>query len=120
MNKWVFQKIPQVVRLPLTRLRDVREAVPQGLFCVVPCANGIYGISFDRNGDEAKWQKFIADNKMTWVNVWGIDSEGKWSIGEAYNVSSIPANFLFSPEGKLVAKNLRGDDVKKILAEHIK
>lgn len=89
-----------------------KEFAPKGL--------EIYGISFDRNGDEAKWQKFIADNKMTWVNVWGIDSEGKWSIGEAYNVSSIPANFLFSPEGKLVAKNLRGDDVKKILAEHIK
>ena len=88
------------------------EFAPKGL--------EIYGISFDRNGDEAKWQKFIADNKMTWVNVWGIDSEGKWSAGEAYNVSSIPANFLFSPEGKLVAKNLRGDDVKKILAEHIK
>ena len=88
------------------------EFAPKGL--------EIYGISFDRNGDEAKWQKFIADNKMTWVNVWGIDSEGKWSIGEAYNVSSIPANFLFSPEGKLVAKNLRGDDVKTILAEHIK
>jgi hypothetical protein len=35
-------------------------------------------------------------------------------------VSSIPANFLYSPEGKLVAKNLRGEDVDTILAEHIK
>lgn len=88
------------------------EFAPKGL--------EIYGISFDRNGDEAKWQKFIADNNMTWVNVWGSDAEGKWSAGEAYNVSSIPSNFLFSPEGKLVAKNLRGDDVKVILSEHIK
>ena len=88
------------------------EFAPKGL--------EIYGISFDRNGDEAKWQKFMEENKMTWVNVWGIDSEGKWSAGEAYNVSSIPTNFLFSPEGKLVAKNLRGDNVKVILSEHIK
>ena len=88
------------------------EYAPKGL--------EIYGISFDRNGDEAKWQKFIADNNMSWVNVWGTGEDGSWAAGEAYNVSSIPTNFLFSPEGKLVAKNLRGEDVKKILAEHIK
>lgn len=88
------------------------EFAPKGL--------EIYGISFDRKGDEAKWQKFIADNNMSWVNVWGTGDDGSWAAGEAYNVSSIPTNFLFSPEGKLVAKNLRGDDVKVILSEHIK
>ena len=88
------------------------EFAPKGL--------EIYGISFDRNGSEEKWQQFIKDNNMSWVNVWGTDEKGAWSAGEAYNVSSIPTNFLFSPEGKLVAKNLRGEDVKKILAENIK
>jgi thiol-disulfide isomerase/thioredoxin len=87
------------------------EFAPKGL--------EIYGVSFDRKGDEAKWQQFIKDNNMTWINVWGTDENGKWGAGEAYNVSSIPTNFLFSPEGKLVAKNLRGEEVKKILAEHI-
>lgn len=89
-----------------------KEFAPKGL--------EIYGISFDRKGDEAKWQKFIADNNMTWVNVWGTDEDGSWAAGKAYNVSSIPTNFLFSPEGKLVAKNLRGEEIKTILAEHIK
>lgn len=80
----------------------------------------IYGVSFDRKGSEERWQKFIADNAMTWINVWGTDENGEWGAGKAYNVNSIPANFLFSPEGKLVAKNLRGEEVEKILAEHIK
>lgn len=80
----------------------------------------IYGVSFDRNGNEQKWQEFTKQNGMEWVNVWGTDAEGRWSVGEPYNVNSIPANFLFSPEKKLVAKNLRGEEVKKILAEHIK
>ena len=88
------------------------EYAPKGL--------EIYGISFDRNGDEAKWQKFIEENNMSWVNVWGSGDDGSWAAGEAYNVSSIPTNFLFSPEGKLVAKNLRGEEIKRILAEHIK
>ena len=88
------------------------EFAPKGL--------EIYGISFDRKGDEAKWQKFITDNNMTWVNVWGTGDDGSWAAGEAYNVNSIPTNFLFSPEGKLVAKNLRGEEIKTILSEHIK
>ncbi|MBQ8493248.1 MAG: TlpA family protein disulfide reductase [Alistipes sp.] len=80
----------------------------------------IYGVSFDRNGTEDKWKSFLAENNMTWVNVWGTDSKGQWSVAEHLNVNAIPANFLYSPDGKLVAKNLRGEDVEKILAEYIK
>ena len=80
----------------------------------------IYGVSFDRNGDEKKWQDFVKSNNMTWVNVWGTDEKGGWSVAEHLNVTGIPSNFLYSPEGKLVAKNLRGEDVERILAEHIK
>lgn len=80
----------------------------------------IYGVSFDSKGTEQKWQDFIKNNNMRWVNVWGIDENGKWSVAEHLNVNAIPANFLYSPEGKLVAKNLRGEEVEKILAEHIK
>lgn len=88
------------------------EFAPKGL--------EIYGVSFDRPGSEAKWQEFTKENSMTWINVWGTASNGSWEAGKEYNVNSIPANFLYSPEGKLVAKNLRGEEIKKILAEHIK
>lgn len=80
----------------------------------------IYGVTFDRVGDEAKWKAFTAENKMTWINVWGTGDDGSWKAGKQYNVNSIPSNFLYSPEGKLVAKNLRGEDIEKILSEHIK
>ena len=89
-----------------------KEFAPKGL--------EIYGVTFDRPGSEAKWQEFTKENSMTWINVWGSDENGGWKAGKEYNVNSIPANFLYSPEGKLVAKNLRGEDIKKILAEHIK
>ena len=80
----------------------------------------IYGVSFDRNGTEEKWQEFVKSAGMNWVNVWGTDENGEWSVAKHLNVNAIPANFLYSPEGKLVAKNLRGEDIEKILAEHIK
>lgn len=80
----------------------------------------IYGITLDRPGTEDKWLTFIKENNMTWVNVWGFNEANECIPAEVYNVSSIPTNFLFSPEGKLVAKNLRGEEIEKILAEHIK
>lgn len=80
----------------------------------------IYGVSFDRNGTEQKWKSFIDENGMAWVNVWGTGEDGSWAAGEAYGVNGIPANFLYSPDGKLVAKNLRGEDVDRILSENIK
>lgn len=79
----------------------------------------IYGISLDRPNDEQKWKDFVAANKMTWVNAMGYVGN-ECPSADAYNVSSIPTNFLYSPEGKLVAKNLRGEDIEIILAEHIK
>ncbi len=80
----------------------------------------IYGVSFDHPGAEQRWKQFIADNNMTWINVWGSAEDGGWDVAEPLGVQGIPANFLYSPEGKLVAKNLRGEDVDKILSEHIK
>ena len=88
------------------------EFAPKGL--------EIYGVSFDGPGYEDKWQEFTKENSMTWINVWGTDINGDSEAGKEYNVNSIPANFLYSPEGKLVAKNLYGEDIKRILAEHIK
>lgn len=79
----------------------------------------IYGITLDRPGSEDRWSKFVEDNNMTWVNVWGYEGN-ECPAATTYNVQSIPTNFLFSPEGKIVAKNLRGEEIEVILAEYIK
>jgi len=75
----------------------------------------IYGISLDHNRDA--WIKALEENKMNWINVFH-DSEQN-VIGD-YSVSSIPANFLIGPDGKIIAKDLRDTDLEKTLAEHIK
>lgn len=38
----------------------------------------------------------------------------------AYGVLGIPSNFLIDPTGKIVAKNLRGEDLHTKLAEILK
>lgn len=78
----------------------------------------IYGVSLDN--DVEAWKKYVAENDMKWVNVMGIDADKKSPAAELYGVRSIPSNFLISPEGKIAAKNLRGNEVIKILKENIK
>ena len=56
---------------------------------------------------------------MKWVNVLGYEGNTS-NVADVYGIEFIPTNFLISPDGKIVAKNLRGEDIKKILAKHIK
>ncbi|MDB5158353.1 MAG: hypothetical protein JWR50_3060, partial [Mucilaginibacter sp.] len=41
----------------------------------------------------------------------------KNEVAQLYSIQSIPQNFLVGPDGKIVAKNLRGDDLENKLKE---
>lgn len=75
----------------------------------------IYQVSLDR--EKQKWIDAIEkDNLGDWIHVSDL---AYWDSKHArlYNVRSIPANFLLDKEGKIIAKNLRGDALSKKLAE---
>lgn len=77
----------------------------------------IYGISLDT--DRAQWKKVIEEKGMDWVNV--LPRKGKEIDPKAlYSVCSIPTNFLISPDGVIVAKNLFGEELQSRLEELIK
>ena len=79
----------------------------------------IYGVSLCGPGRENTWRTFVGDNAMTWVNVWGyVGRESKAAAD--YGVEYIPTNFLISPSGVIVATQLRGEDIEKVLSEQIK
>ena len=75
----------------------------------------IYGVSLDN--DAAKWKTFVADNDMPWINVLGVSADKRSDAAAMYGISSIPANFLISPEGIIVARDLRGENIKARLEE---
>lgn len=79
----------------------------------------IYGVSLCGPGRENAWRRFIAENEMTWTNVWGYDESRQCPAAEAYGVEYIPSNFLVSPDGEIVAIGLRGEDIEKTLAKYI-
>ena len=68
----------------------------------------IVGVSLDKTKDS--WVKAISDDKLAWTHVSDLQY---WSNAAAkmYAVNSIPANFLLDETGKIIGKNLRGQDL---------
>jgi peroxiredoxin len=77
----------------------------------------VYGVSLD-NKKEA-WEKAIKDDGLTWTHV--SDLKG-WSSSAAvmYSIQSIPSNILIDPQGKIVARNLRGEELEAALEAVLK
>jgi peroxiredoxin len=76
----------------------------------------ILGVSLDRPDAKADWLGAIKKDGLTWTQVSDLNF---WSNGAAvlYFVQSIPANFLLDPNGKIIAKDLRGTDLDDKLEE---
>jgi peroxiredoxin len=72
----------------------------------------IYGVSLDKNMDD--WTKAIMQDQLTWTHVSDLKF---WQSAAAatYKVESIPATFLLDKDGKILAKNLRGEQLAQFL-----
>jgi peroxiredoxin len=76
----------------------------------------IVGVSLDQPNAKDKWIKAIHDDKLTWTQVSDLQF-WKNAVAVQYGIQAIPQNLLIDPQGKIIGKNLRGDDLKKKLAE---
>lgn len=74
----------------------------------------ILSVSLDR--DKNAWLKGIADDNLHWNHVSDLRY---WNneVSRLYSVNSIPASFLLNPEGIIIAKDLRGEQLHQKLAE---
>ena len=81
------------------------EFHPQGL--------NIIGVSLDK--DAAKWKEAIAKDGLIWPHVSNLKF---WEdpIAKQYNVQSIPATFILDEKGNIVAKDLRGEELRAKVA----
>lgn len=74
----------------------------------------VLGVSLDQSKDA--WVKAIESDKLAWNHVSDLQ---QWNNAAAqmYHIQSIPGNFLIDPAGKIVARDLRGEDLEKKLCE---
>jgi peroxiredoxin len=76
----------------------------------------VLGVSLDRAGQKDKWMKAIHDDQLTWTHVSDLKF---WenAVSKQYGIRAIPQNLLLDPQGKIVAKNLRGEALVKKMQE---
>lgn len=72
----------------------------------------VLGVSLDKA--KSAWVEAIKMDGLTWGHI--SDLQG-WSnsVAQQFGILSIPQNFLIGPDGKIVAKNLRGPALEKKL-----
>lgn len=77
----------------------------------------IFGVSLDRPGQREAWLKAIQDDQLQdWPQVSDLQF---WQspVVDQYAIQGIPQNFLLDPEGRILAKNLRGEELHETLEE---
>ncbi|MBS0027773.1 redoxin domain-containing protein [Chitinophaga sp. 2R12] len=76
----------------------------------------ILGVSLDQANGHDAWLKAIHTDQLTWTHVSDLKF---WEneVAKLYGVRAVPQNFLLDPNGKIVAKNLRGEALEKKLEE---
>jgi peroxiredoxin len=74
----------------------------------------VFGVSLDKEKDA--WVKAIKSDGLSWPQVSDLQF---WNNSAAvlYHVQGIPQNFLIDPNGKIVGRNLRGEDLESKLCE---
>lgn len=75
---------------------------------------GMLGISFDM--DKEEWKDAVKRDTLDWEQVCdfgGLNSE----TAKQYTVKQLPSNILLSPDGKILAKDLQGEQLKKKIEE---
>jgi thiol-disulfide isomerase/thioredoxin len=69
----------------------------------------IVGVSLDDDSD--KWNDAIAKDKITWTQVSNLQG-WKDPIAQLYKVEQIPTTFILDGSGIIVAKDLRGEELR--------
>jgi len=74
----------------------------------------ILAVSLDN--DKNAWLKAIANDGLPWIHVSDLKGWGN-EAAALYNVRAVPQNFLIGPDGRIIAKSLRGEELSKILLQ---
>lgn len=74
----------------------------------------VFGVSLDRTKED--WVKAISDDGLTWTQVSDLKYFNSVAA-DLYQIDAIPATYMIDPDGKIIAKDLRGPSLENKLAE---
>ncbi len=76
----------------------------------------VIGISLDRQDQKDRWIKAIEDDKLDWPQISNLQF---WDepIAQLYGIRAIPAAFILDENGVIVARDVRGPDLERVVEE---
>lgn len=74
---------------------------------------GFEVVSISADTSEAAWKKALDEEKLPWYN----DRDGQQGICNLYKVQYYPTIYLLDADGKVVAKDIRGEELAAKLAD---
>jgi peroxiredoxin len=75
----------------------------------------VLGVSLDKQDGKEKWLKAIHDDGLAWTHVSDLQFWDN-AVAKLYGIQAIPQNLLIDPNGKIIAKNLHGDELSQKLS----
>lgn len=76
----------------------------------------IYQVGIDTS--KALWINTVQEQQLPWISVSDLKGEASPAVG-AYNVQSLPANYLIDREGNIADRNLSGEKLEQAIKKHI-
>ncbi len=74
----------------------------------------IYAVSLDKKKED--WVNAIMEDGLSWNHVSDLKF-WKSEAAQLYKIEAIPATVLIDKEGKIIAKNLRGEELARVLKQ---
>jgi hypothetical protein len=91
------------------RNADVKRISGRGFYFGLNAKFAMVGLSLDKTADASA--SYAKTNGLAWVQGYLGDSS-KTTLPAQYGVEGIPAVFLLDPDGKIVATDLRSENIK--------
>jgi len=76
----------------------------------------VLSVSLDQPGKKAAWLNAIHNDQLTWTQVSDLKFWNN-TVAKLYGIQSIPQNFLLDKDGRIIAINIKGDDLNRKLLE---
>ena len=75
----------------------------------------LIGLSCDETAEVA--ERYIKQNGLIWTHGFAGNLLAGVNAGKVYKLRAIPATFLIGPDGRILAKNLRGAELKEAVRQ---
>jgi peroxiredoxin len=80
--------------------------------------SGVEVFSVCTTSDKTKWQKYIEEHKLDWINGW--DPDRRTNYGYYYNIEATPTIYILDRNKTIIAKKISVDDIPSFIDNYRK